>query len=184
MVQPLDICYAIGLQEFRTRYPGIWEKAYKFMIVRNPYDRFISGWKFLIRFGRMEKVTLWEAVRGELTPRNTFNTYHLLHPQTQGLFDNGRLDVDFIVRYERLHQDLQTLCAHLGVEPQELGHKKAGIHQDYRTYYTPETARDVYHRFREDFEVLGYPKDSWCLNFEQEAPKKSFTPPGGSLISN
>ena len=42
-----NVGYAEGVLTFKEKYPEIWENAFKVIIVRNPYDRFVSAWKFL-----------------------------------------------------------------------------------------------------------------------------------------
>jgi hypothetical protein len=61
---------------------------------------------------------------------------------------DAKLAVDFIVRYESLHDDLARVCNRIGVDALRLPRAKAGIRSDsshYREIMTPEE-RDVVER--------------------------------------
>jgi len=63
--------------------------------------------------------------------------------------------VDFVGRFERLHEDFAEVCRRIDVDA-SLPHLKKSKHRDYRGLYTPES-RDVIARvFEGDLERYGY----------------------------
>jgi hypothetical protein len=61
-----EVGYAMGVKSFRKKYGDVWKNAFKVMIVRNPYDRFVSAWKFLNKT-KIIKITKPIIMMSELT---------------------------------------------------------------------------------------------------------------------
>ena len=79
--------------------------------------------------------------------------------QTDYLVDlHGNLIVDYLGHYESLAEDFTTVCSRIGVSHLPLPHKRkaADGDQDYRRYYSDETAELVALHFSRDIELLGY----------------------------
>jgi hypothetical protein len=69
---------------------------------------------------------------------------------------NGNLLMDFIGKFENLHDDWNRITDKLGIENKELTHrKKAGI-KDYNSYYTDESRALVSELWKRDIEAFGY----------------------------
>jgi Sulfotransferase family len=132
-----------------------YSAAFKFAFVRNPWDRLVSRYAFLldtprhrdhqtvVRMKTFEEFLNWEIRRSKMGQHSYV---------TDG---SGRLIVDFVGRYERLHQDFATVCSRLSVKA-ELPHDNASTHSDYRTYYSARTRKLVAERYRLDLELFGY----------------------------
>lgn len=141
----------------------VFARLYKFAFVRNPWDLQVSSYHHL----RRERPHLIAHVadfagfiRWKLDPARPYQ-YHLdtsIERQTDYLKDlSGNVVVDFIGRYERLQEDFDAVCAHLGIPPRRLPYKRrAGDRGDYRTYYDEATAERVAVHFKHDIEILGY----------------------------
>lgn len=72
----------------------------------------------------------------------------------------GEFKMDFIARFENLHDDLVTIGARLGVEATLDHHNRtAGPRLPYRDYYSPRTRQVVADLYRTDIEVFGYTFD-------------------------
>ncbi len=138
--------------------PALYGALFKFAFVRNPWDRLVSRYAFLLNESRhpdhhrvramtsFEQYIRWEIRRGKM-----FQREYVVDAR-------GRLIVDFVGRYERLEQDFASVCARLRVEA-KLPHDNASNHNDYRSYYTPATRELVARHFSRDIEFFGYEFD-------------------------
>jgi hypothetical protein len=138
--------------------PAVYDGLFKFAFVRNPWDRLVSRYAYLLkntghprhefvrRMKDFDEYVAWEFRRGK------FFQYTYV---TGG---DGKLIVDFIGHYERLPEDFAKVCARLGMTV-ELPRYNASSHRDYRTYYTPATRDLVGNYFQRDIELFGYDFD-------------------------
>ena len=123
-----------------------------FSIVRNPWDRFVSGWKYC-------KSTRLRGLRDVLLdpPREGHDYRHLTRPQHEILFDRDRCPVyDVLLRYESLQADFDALCARLGRPSQTLAQRNLGSHRPYRDYFDDDTRELLAQRYARDIELFGY----------------------------
>jgi len=138
---------------FRERYPDHWRRAWKFAVVRNPWDRFVSGWKYVAAERHLRDLLL------NLPERSDFHRWHhLTRSQSEFLVDErDRLIPDCLVRFERLQEDMNECFDRIGVPRLVLRHEKRGHGRpDYREYYDEETRDLVARIFRRDIELFGY----------------------------
>jgi hypothetical protein len=138
--------------------PEVYDGLFKFAFVRNPWDRLVSRYayllnnekhprhKFVRRMKGFEDYVAWELGRGRF-----FQHTYVTGP-------DGKLIVDFIGHYERLREDFEKVCARLKVSA-DLPRANASAHQDYRTYYSPSTRELVGKYFQRDIELFGYDFD-------------------------
>lgn len=68
---------------------------------------------------------------------------------------DGSLLVDFIARFENLHQDFGVICQRLGIAVR-LEHLMRSEHRPYREYYTPELREVVAKHFENDLRHFDY----------------------------
>ncbi len=147
--------------------PEIWEGYFKFSITRNPWDRVVSWFS-------------WEA-RNKPALRPTRRWYHRLgvpvdeFRETTKLFHrfvagewttndrfyvlDDKLCVDFVMRYERLTEDLAEVCRRVGLPHAELPHLKSGLRKGgrgYAEYYDEPSKAIVTERHRNDIRLFGY----------------------------
>ena len=72
---------------------------------------------------------------------------------------DGRLCVDFVIRYERLSQDLAEVCRRVGLPDVALPHLKSGLRQGghgYRDYYDETSKAIVSERHQNDIRLFDY----------------------------
>jgi hypothetical protein len=125
-----------------------------FTVVRNPWDRFVSGWQYLTA---TRNRPLLDVLR-DLPAEKTGHDYrHLTRPQLDILIDtDGRFVPDFVLRFENLAADYAKLCALIGKTDCSLPHLNETAHRPYAEYFD-EPARELfYQQFRKDIEFLGY----------------------------
>ena len=157
-----------------------WRSAFRFAFVRNPYDRMVSCWKFVLR--RLERGELGNSLgpdaadryrrHGGALPFSEFvellDTGEIVGgalwhatPQARHLLDaEGRLDVDLVGRFERLQEDFARVARTLDLPAAALPHLNRSQRRAYAEYYTPELRRIVARRYAEDLERFEYRFDA------------------------
>lgn len=127
---------------------GFWNSAFKFTIERHPYEKAVSlAW--FGRKGREFSEALDEVVQGDVY-RN-FPLYTI----------DGRLAVDFVVRYEHMEEDLEKVEHAIGGLPVRARLPRANAKQRSDRRPAIEVLSDgqkaiVYDKCREEFELMGY----------------------------
>lgn len=140
---------------------------FKFAFVRNPWDLQVSSFHHVQR----ERPHMLNGI----TDFNEFLKYkfdpewpYLYHidiasmPQTDYLLDlHGNIIVDFVGRFERLHDDSEHIKQRLGLAKLKLPHKRQATDRkkDYRTYYSDESIESVAKHFEQDIRLLNYSFD-------------------------
>jgi hypothetical protein len=141
------------IAKFSRVHAEIWEQSYKFGIVRNPYDRFISGWKYLhaTKYRQLIEVLL-------NLPASGAEYVHLTLRQADFLTMDGNLLNIHLLRFEQLQSDFDNLCNKLGLSTRELKVLNKTTQKDecYFNYYTDETKRLVAEIYKADFNLFGY----------------------------
>ena len=154
---------------------GILSKAWKndrefisshvtFAVVRNPWTRFISGWRYC---DSTKNRPLKDVLR-EL-PQSGHDYRHLTRQQCDTLVSpDGEFAVQHLLRYERLQEDFDNLCDIIKKPRDRLPHHKAsGETIDYRAVFDDEAQEMFRANFARDIEVLGY-------SFSPDPPTRVF----------
>jgi hypothetical protein len=136
----------------------VYNDFFKFAFVRNPWDRIVSQYHYILRnrtYHRHRLVTSMSDFREYVGYELSRNK-----PRQRDFVTDrrGRLIVDFVGRYERLDRDFAAVCRTLNVEA-VLPHVNRTSHRDYRCYYDPPTIERVASHFRKDIDFFGYTFD-------------------------
>lgn len=145
-----------------------------FAIVRNPWDRLVSAFRFAKR-GSGEGGQIQAAIaRPELYRGPQFETFEsfvtewlvkrdvatldlVFRPQSQFLCDEqGKILVDHIGRLENLQPTLDFVQAKLGHPLNVDISNSSGKRTDYRDYYTPDLVTVVRQIYQKDIELFRY----------------------------
>ncbi|WP_019038852.1 sulfotransferase family 2 domain-containing protein [Psychroflexus tropicus] len=143
-------------------------KYYKFSFVRNPWDRLVSTYFFLINGGLTNRDKKW--TEEHISDYKDFTDFVLnwvqieqvntsLHFQEQHRFltnHKGELDVDFLGRFETLDQDFQKVCQHLQLDRSLRKTNSSKRKNDYRSYYNDETKAVVENVYAKDIQLFNY----------------------------
>ena len=129
----------------------IWDSYFKFCVVRNPWDRFISLYYF--RYKSEPRPSLLEFANSKWL--------QVLHDGSIGVYAiDDQVAVDRFVRHENLAEDLDAVRTRIGI-PEELSlpRVKAGFRKDRRSYreILGDTERSIIDaKFRDEIELLDY----------------------------
>jgi hypothetical protein len=132
-----------------------------FTVVRNPWSRAVSSWKWNMQEKGLAPCTFEEFLRMPLAGMTEQQRFHTL-PQWRHVADeNGEVGyLAHVGRLEKIEATHHWLADTLGLRrPAALPVLKRAVHDDYLHYYTPAASAYVAATFRRDFETFGYPLD-------------------------
>jgi hypothetical protein len=146
---------------YKTRFPDKFDDYFKFSFVRNPWDWLVSRYHWskdhqrLIDYSFREFLDRLETGR-ELSAAARWMEAALA-PQLNRLTIDDRIAVDFVGRFERLHDDFHHLCLTLQLNsPPALPHVFTTDHAFYADYYDDQTAALVERLYAVDIGAFGY----------------------------
>lgn len=136
-----------------------FDKYFKFAFVRNPWDRLVSEYEFLLekpthgRHARVKKLNSFKHFIQMQIPRRDAYQINMLCDR------HGKLLVDFVGKLENLQSDWQTVCARIGIPDQPLQRKNATQHRHYQDYYDNESRQLVARHWSREIELFEYAFD-------------------------
>lgn len=150
-----EIIDMVGQENFR--------KAYRFSIVRNPWDKVVSHYNYRTRTNqtKMKEDPIpfidWViCTYGDAKDGFYYDNPKMFQPQVEWLRDyNGNIAVDSIIKFERLSEGFQEIAKIIGVNG-NLPHLNKSSRGNYRNYYDRETINIVYNWFHDDVELFRY----------------------------
>jgi hypothetical protein len=150
-------------------WPESWPKDRSFSIVRDPVDRFKSGWA-----NKAPNLSFWQVIEHLDKPINSWpeqhptdigvNIRHHLLPQTSPQY---RLrQVGFIGCYETLDESFAAMCQEFGINPvpalPKLNKSFRDPAKENLTEFQKRVLREFYHA---DYDFLGsLTLDPWQAN--------------------
>ena len=141
-----------------------YQRAWKFALVRNPFDRTVSLFEYLKGRGDLPPTTTFSIfcqylAEGAYVPLGLYNHWNLnqLNPQVAWLKDrHGRILADFVGHYENLVADAETIFNQLGCPARSLERLNPSRRQPLAAYYSEREIEIVRECYREDFQAFGY----------------------------
>tara|TARA_Y100000592_G_C5465782_1_gene316618 strand:+ start:874 stop:1566 length:693 start_codon:yes stop_codon:yes gene_type:complete len=133
---------------------------FKFIFVRNPYDRLVSVWndkKHVYRLSKNFKdfVMNKNSIFIDQVPKYLhLQTQSSLVETTSGLETN----LDFVGKVESINKDWKDLCSCIKIPHKPMVHAQARRHKYYKLYYDDETVEMVQKLYKRDFEKFNYSK--------------------------
>lgn len=157
-----QIALALGSEAF--------DRALKFSVVRNPFDRADSIFRFLKYSWRNWKASaamdafssLDEFIRSDFFRGDGPDRMFL--PQTHWLCGaDGNIAVDRVARFERLDTDIASIAGELGLEmpPGPIPkHNPSRQEPRGKTGLSPEAVDIIRNRYAGDFDLFGYSRNA------------------------
>jgi hypothetical protein len=140
----------------KTMPAEVFANYFKFIFVRNPWDRLVSEYEFIRSFkghARHRRVMAMKGIEAFILYQkdrpDAFQSNLLLGP-------DGELAVDFIGRYERLADDFETAIGRIGIELEPLPHLNRSRSRDYREYFSSTSVELVDRYWRTEIDLLNY----------------------------
>jgi hypothetical protein len=142
--------------------PQIFDSYLKFCVVRDPFDKTVSGFWFWMHPDQRQ--TLRDAPFSQV--REAFDHWVLHHPLPIDRIIytvDGQPVANRHLRHERLTEDMQQLCADLQLpwEPERLRRYKSNSrlrNEPFADYYSPQSAARVAETFAWELAHFHYPK--------------------------
>ncbi len=150
------ICVGAGDKErFIERHPEVWASAFKWAVVRNPYDRAVSAWRYLEALQTHELEAVLDNPPTKNRSPHEYN--HFTRPYSAMLEVDGELAVDEVLKFESLDTALPDLFQKIGVPYAGLAHVNETPGRKSKVYAMSDAAREkIRQMFRDDFELFGY----------------------------
>ena len=146
----------VSFRQVQACLPKEAHSYFKFAVVRNPYDRFVSACAMLNKRNPTYRGNETAFMKRALGFRR-FRARVLVRPQWEMLADDGDgLRMDFIGRYETLQQSFDEVCRLIGLPTATLEPSNASEHAVFPSYYDDELLRRVTDLYREDFRHFGF----------------------------
>lgn len=147
-----------------------YDKYFKFAIVRNPWDRVVSAYKFVKQGGtelvsplpdddfQSDEFKSFDVfVKNWLTRVDLKKKDVVFQPQYWYVCDDsGQIIVDYIGKLEKLNEVSEVVSKKLGRELIIPELNKSDRKTDYRSYFDEETKEIVAELYRKDIQLFGY----------------------------
>lgn len=143
-----------------------------FCIVRNPYDRFFSAFKFQFPFNGPVSIENYRSAFNEFAQsvgKSSFQqniSHEHYWPQYKFVTLNKRIVVDDVIRYENLDvewtefqkkwNEKRKLPYKMNLTLQHENSSEVAIH--WRDIYEPKSLEIIYDYYHKDFEIFNYKK--------------------------
>jgi hypothetical protein len=143
------------LNKIMNMTPEKWNTYFIFCFVRNPYDRFISGWNHLSKKIPLQRFVLLKNMVSDMEYIHSFMPQyrHVINSQNQ-------LDIHFIGRFENLENDFLYVLYQLGFHVpihDPVVRVNVHKHKKYLMYYNQKILDKVNEYMKEDFIRFQYP---------------------------
>jgi hypothetical protein len=140
-----------------------WDQAYKFTVIRNPWDKVVSQYKHAIKMNsnnmaikRIEFKDWVACTYGEPKDPFYYGRAQMFFPQVEWLKNyQGKIDVDKIIRFENLNEGINEVFETLAIES-NLPHLNETYKTNYRDFYDEESIQIITEWFHEDIQEFGY----------------------------
>lgn len=146
-----------GVRDWRLRYPVEFASYFKFSVVRNPWDRIVSWVSYRdLRYARI-RGSFQDRMRADLSWRN-WSFGRLLKEKSfkNMLFLDGRLAVDYVIRFENLQNGFDEVCDKIAIPRTILPFRNRTDHRPYWEYYDDNLINRVRRRFEFDIQYFDY----------------------------
>jgi hypothetical protein len=137
-----------------------WNSYFTFSFVRNPWDRYLSSYMKKRKEAPNKIRKLWPKSKLLLNIAMLYKIGFLkwkTKSQLDYLTDNeGNIIVDFIGKFENLHEDFSTVCSRIGVDASLGDNDDSTSHKHYRKYYYGITKKVIKKHVSKEVDLFDY----------------------------
>jgi hypothetical protein len=153
---------------------AVFSGAFKFAVVRNPYDRLLSEYYYRSPRTRKNFRDFVESLSTDESERSDLSRH--VAPQNRFVLGrDGELLVDAILRFESLAQDFRGVSQRVFGEVIDLPHRNRSERPAGAGIIDQESQRMIFKYFEQDFDLFQYP----CAlesSFGRSAPDDGASP--------
>jgi hypothetical protein len=132
------------------------DSLFKFGFVRNPWDRLVSEYSFILARENHPRHRVVKALPDFLAYLRYERERARGRSQARMLAaPPGRRPLDFVGRFENLSADFSEACRRMGVDA-ELPHLNRTKHRDYRDFYDAQTRAYVAEAWADEISAFKY----------------------------
>tara|TARA_B110000503_G_C7037612_1_gene366820 strand:+ start:32 stop:709 length:678 start_codon:yes stop_codon:yes gene_type:complete len=154
--------YQIGLKLFNSHSsvskiqsilePEIFNSYYKFAVIRNPFDRFVSRFLYYKKIDkRMKHFEFKDFLEWDIKADRIVNKQH------QFLLNlNNEIGVNKIIKFENLQDDFKSLSNLIGIKKNNLKHLNFTENTNYKKFYDEYTKEKVLRYSQKDLSYFDY----------------------------
>ena len=144
-----------AVNTFREKYSDFFASAWKFTFVRNPWDKYVSAWRYLKSTMDLPFEVVVQNPPSKDDHKEDYN--HMTRSQLEVIQDDdGDLIVDDIFKVEDMPNALQVIANRTGIPISTLPRLRTTDHEQYRKYYTKETMEIIAQRYAKEIEMFEY----------------------------
>ena len=140
--------------------PKSTKEYYKFCMVRNPWDRYVSLYEWSIQIQKRQFTKTFDEFVSRLVHKQNFdgtaNKVEWTRPMLDWTLDSqGNYDCDFFGRFEDMEHSWEVISDKLGVTI-PLKHVHSTKRKPYQDYYNETTYSQILEFCKKDIEYFGY----------------------------
>lgn len=147
-----------NIKWMQKKYPSIWNNSFKFSVVRNPYSKVVSAWKFL---DDLKEKELKDVLASPPKLESWRNYHHFTRTITSMLLVENKLCTDYVIKYENLNEDFKYILEVLGVNNMQLPNvnKTYGKNKNENKHILDKDVKtQIQNLYHDDFVNFGYEK--------------------------
>ena len=144
--------------ELKRHLGKSWDGYYKFAFVRNPWDRAVSGYHWMVDRYKDYKGVPFDQYMGmmpEIHQDPSHRLFQMLRPQVDYLYDGNQLLINDVYRYENVKNAVKFIGKRFDI-PISLGRANASRRKPYRSYFNPEFRSVISRLYSKDIQLFDY----------------------------
>jgi len=151
-----------SLETFSASEFGTAEPKAIFICSRNPYDLAVSTYFFQRATYEDNKGRKNFELASRLSLKEYWRSLPPISPQNYFSITGSTPDNLEVIRFERLEDDLRSVCRRYGFQCPELEHLNATQHDHYTKYYDAELEKMIFERYRFFFDNGFYERETFA----------------------